>query len=106
MAVHCMDFCIITGEDYTILTKSPLILSTEFLNATILVDIVDDDLFEPAESFEISLFFKGQIVISRVTLDPRTAEITIQGIKFNVLVIVSSVGCRILNILLQTERLN
>ena len=84
MAIHCMDFCIITGEDYTIMTKSPLILSTEFPNSTIIVDIVDDDLFEPAESFEISLFFKEQTVIPRVTLDPRTADITIQGTKFKV----------------------
>jgi hypothetical protein len=56
----------------------PLILSTEFPNATITTEIFDDDLDEPDESFQISLFFKEQI--RNVTLDPRTINITIQGI--------------------------
>ena len=61
------------------MTKTPLILSTEVPNDTIKIDINDDNLFEPAESFQISLFFKEQTMIPRVTLDPKTANITIQG---------------------------
>ena len=56
-----------------------LILSTESPNTTIIIDIVDDDLFEPDESFLVSLSFKDQMTIPRVTLDPRFASITIQG---------------------------
>ena len=37
----------ITGEDYTIAMERHLILSTEFPNATITIDIVDDVIFEP-----------------------------------------------------------
>jgi hypothetical protein len=62
-----------------------LILSTEFPNATITIDIVNDDLPEPDESFQIYLFFKEQI--SRVTLDPRTANITIRGMKLKALIV-------------------
>jgi hypothetical protein len=58
-----------------------VILSTEFPNATITIEIVDDDLDEPDESFQISLFFKEQI--QRVTLNPSTINITIQGMKLN-----------------------
>ena len=61
---------------------SPLVLSTEVLNVNITIDINDDDLFESAESFEISLFFKEQPIIPRVILDPKTANITIQGMRF------------------------
>ena len=58
-----------------------LILSTEFPNATITIDIVDDGFFELDESFLVSLSFKDQMMIPRVTLDPRFANITIQGMK-------------------------
>jgi hypothetical protein len=58
-----------------------VILSTEFPNATITIEIVDDVLVEPDESFQISLFFKEQI--RRVTLEPSTVNITIQGMKLN-----------------------
>ena len=58
-----------------------LILSTEFPNATITIDIVDDDLFEPDESFLVSLVFKDQMMIPRVTLDPSSANITIRGMR-------------------------
>ena len=56
-----------------------LILSTESPNATITVDIINDNQPEPSdsESFLVSLFFKEQI--PRVTLNPRFANITIQG---------------------------
>jgi hypothetical protein len=70
-----------TGEDYTIVMEPSVILSTEFPNATITIEIVDDDHPEPDESFQISLFFMQQI--PRVTLDPRTINITIQGMKLN-----------------------
>ena len=80
--IHCTDFCTTTEDDYTIVTMRPLVLSTEVLSINITIDINDDDLFEPAESFEISLFFKEQPVIPRVTLDPKTANITIQGMRF------------------------
>ena len=58
-----------------------LILSTEFPSATITIDIVDDDLFEPDESFLVSLVFKDQMMIPRVTLDPSSANITIRGMN-------------------------
>jgi hypothetical protein len=62
-----------------------VILSTEFPIATITIGIVDDVLVEPDESFQISLFFKEQIKeqMRRVTLDPSTINITIQGMKLN-----------------------
>ena len=78
-------FCIITDKDYSILSESPLILSTEFPNDTITINIKDDNLFELAESFEIFLLFKDQAMIPRVTLDPRTANITIRCMKFKIL---------------------
>ena len=81
----CIATVTTTDVDYTIVTISPLILSTEVPNATITIDINDeDDLFEPAEFFEISLFFKEQIMIPRVTLNPSTASITIRGTRFKV----------------------
>ena len=58
-----------------------LILSTEFPNATITIVIVNDDLFEPDESFLVSLVFKDQVMIPRVTLNPRFANITIRGMR-------------------------
>ena len=68
-------------QDYTIVTVSPLILSTEHPNDTISININDDgDLFEPDEFFEIFLYFKEEIMIDRVKLNPRTANITIRGI--------------------------
>ena len=86
---NIISIIITTDVDYAIITESPLILSTEFPNATITIDIDDDDLSEPAESFEISLFFKGQTMIPRVTLNPSTANITIRGMTFKILTIVS-----------------
>ena len=58
-----------------------LILSTEFPNATITIDIMNDTQPEPNESFLVSLSFKDQMIIPRVTLDPRFANITIRGMK-------------------------
>ena len=84
------------------MTKTPLIPSTGVPNDTITIDINDDNLFELAESFQISLFFKEQTMIPRVTLNPRTANITIQGMKFKILTI-ASLECHILNILSQIE---
>ena len=60
------------------MTDSPLILSTELPNATITIEIIDDDITESAESFEINLSFQGQ-PIPRVMLDPNTTTITILG---------------------------
>ena len=75
-----LNFYITTGEDYTIMTESrPLVLSTEFPNTTIIVEIVDDDIIEPDESFEISLHFPQGQPFRRVTLDPNIAIITILG---------------------------
>ena len=67
-----------TAGDYDVMTDSPLILSTELPNATITIEIIDDDITEPAESFEITLSFEGQ-PIPRVMLDPNTTTITILG---------------------------
>ena len=63
-----------------------LILSTDFPNATITIDIVDDGLFEPDESFLVSLVFKGQMMIPRVILDPRFANITIRGMRLKAVI--------------------
>ena len=60
------------------ITESPLILTTEFPNATISIDIIDDVVTESAESFVITLSFQGE-PIPRVTLDPNTTTITILG---------------------------
>ena len=67
-----------TVEDYAVLTNSSLILTTELPNATITINITNDDINEPAESFEITLSFQGQ-PIPRVMLDPNTTTITILG---------------------------
>ena len=58
-----------------------LILSTESPNTTITIDIINDNQPEPNESFLVSLFFKDQMMIPRVTLDPSSANITIRGMK-------------------------
>ena len=71
----------IADVDYTILTDSPLTLSTERPNATIDISINDDSDFEPAESFEIVLYFKDEI---NVALEPRAVNVTIQGTKVKV----------------------
>ena len=63
-----------------------LILSTEFPNATITIVIVNDDLFEPDESFLVSLVFKDQVMIPRVTLNPRFANITIRGMTLKTVI--------------------
>ena len=63
-----------------------LILSTESPNATITIDIVDDGFFEPDESFLVSLDFKDQMMIPRVILDPRFANITIRGIRLKAVI--------------------
>ena len=63
-----------------------LTLSTESPNATITIDIVDDGFFEPDESFLVSLFFKDQIMIPRVILDPRFANITIRGMRLKAVI--------------------
>ena len=76
----------ITGEDYTIAMERHLILSTEFPNATITIDIVDDGIFELDESFLVSLVFKDQMMIPRVILDPSFANITIRGIRLKAIV--------------------
>ena len=67
-----------TVEDYAVSTNSSLILTTELPNATITINITNDDINEPAESFEITLSFQGQ-PIPRVMLDPNTTTITILG---------------------------
>ena len=77
----------ITGEDYTIAMERRLILSTEFPNATITIDIVDDDIFELDESFLVSLVFKDQMMIPRVILDPSFANITIRGMRLKAVII-------------------
>ena len=76
----------IAGVDYTILTDpdSPLTLSTQRPNATIAISIDDDNIFEPAESFEIVLYFKDQI---NVALEPRAAIITIRAQGIHVLTV-------------------
>ena len=74
----------ITGEDYTIVMERRLILSTEFPNTTITIDIVDD---ESDKFFLVSLSFKDQIMIPRVTLGPRFANITIRGMRLKVITI-------------------
>ena len=87
---HCniLNLCIfsITGEDYTIVMERRLILSTEFPNATITIDIVDDGLFEPGESFQVSLVFKDQMMIPRVILNPSSANITIRGMRLKTII--------------------
>ena len=79
---YILNLCFLShaGEDYTIEMERRLILSTESPSATITIDIVDDDFFEPDESFPVSLSFKDQVMIPRVTLHPRFANITIRGI--------------------------
>ena len=76
----------ITGEDYTIAMERRLILSTEFPNATITIDIVDDGIFELDESFLVSLVFKDQMMIPRVILDPSFANITIRGMRLKAVI--------------------
>ena len=97
-------------QDYTIVTVSPLILSTEHPNDTISININDDgDLFEPDEFFEISLYFKEEIMIDRVKLNPRTANITIRGIICSLTIVLRVYGeysikdnrvCRCINLLI------
>ena len=77
---YILNLCVfIRGKDYTIAMERRLILSTESPNTTITIDIINNNQPEPnnSESFLVSLFFKEQI--PRVTLNPRFANITIQG---------------------------
>ena len=76
----------ITGEDYTIAMERRLTLSTESPNATITIDIIDDGFFELDESFLVSLSFKDQMMIPRVTLDPSFANITIRGMRLKAVI--------------------
>ena len=66
----------IDGQDFTTMTDSPLILSTECPNDTISIYIHDDDVSESMESFSISLYFVGAPP-PRVMLKPSTATVII-----------------------------
>ena len=72
---------IIIGDgDIKILTESPLTLSTENTTVIIEIMIVDDNITEPEESFEIMLdYVTDQGLGSRVSLQPNSTIITIQG---------------------------
>ena len=88
-SLHCSEsiLCVfITDEDYTIVMERRLILSTEFPNATITIDIIDDGLPEQDEFFLVSLSFKDQVMIPRVTLDPSFANITIRGMRLKAVI--------------------
>ena len=68
---------LITDEqDFIVMTDSPLILSTEYQNATISIYIFDDNLIEHMEFFSISLYFVGGL-LPRMTLNPSTATVVI-----------------------------
>ena len=84
--LHSELILFITGEDYSIVMERRLILSTEFPNATITIDIINDNQPEPDESFLVSLSFKDQIMIPRVTLVPRFANITIRGMRLKAVI--------------------
>ena len=60
------------------MTDPPLILTTERPNATIKINIIDDSIPEPAESFVITLSFQGEPICG-VMLDLNTTTITILG---------------------------
>ena len=76
-SVHVHNFVFITDEqDFIMMTDSPLILSTEYQNATISIYIHDDNLIEHTESFIISLYFVGG-PLPRVMLNPSTATVMI-----------------------------
>ena len=65
-----------TNHDFLVMTDSPLILTMEHPNDTIMIRIYDDEVIESMESFNISLYFDG-IPPPRVTLNPSTAMVII-----------------------------
>ena len=62
--------------DYDVVTDPPVTLTSEYPNATISISIVNDNLPETAESFEINLIFSGR-PSSLLTLNPSTARVMI-----------------------------
>ena len=71
---------IIGDGDIMVLTASPLTLSTDNTTITIEIAIIDDNITEPEELFEIALdYVTDQGLGHRVSLQPNTTIITIQG---------------------------
>ena len=63
------------GGSYSLVTNSPLLLTSEHPNATITVNIEDDDLPEPPKTFVIKLFMYEDI--PRLRLNPSTVTVVI-----------------------------
>ena len=64
------------GEDYIIMSDSPLTLSTEYPNDTITFNILDDNLTECVEYFSIHLNF-SEGPLPRLSLNPSTTTVTV-----------------------------
>ena len=67
----------LAGDDYSIITESPLILNSERPSANITINITDDDVLECKESIVLELSFPRDPPPAGVVLNPSTVEFTI-----------------------------
>lgn len=68
---------IIAGSDY--IFSGPQMFALDKLNSnfTLNVTLINDDIFESNETFQLNLIFSGQIPPQSVSINPAAAQITI-----------------------------